>query len=103
MGTCPVGILLFLLIAIHPCAAQQAKLDVQTKSQRTATVDADCLLQADGSTTDCKIISSGEPPAFDEAALHYLSSKKYKPAMLDGEPYATRHRFHIKFVLGEGR
>lgn len=54
-------------------------------------------VSANGKVTKVKVVGSGGP-AFDREAKRVGFSLRWKPATLDGAPYATWNRWEVKFL-----
>ncbi len=63
------------------------------------TIQAKCVINLRGLLENCKILKS--LPYMDKAVLEALSSRRYKPVLLDGKPVAVEYVFDIKLVLKE--
>src|ERR1700687_1976914 len=63
------------------------------------TIQAKCVINLRGLLENCKILKS--LPYMDKAVLDALSSRRYKPVLLDGKPVAVEYVFDIKLVLKE--
>lgn len=58
---------------------------------RTALVK--CVITADGSVTDCRVLRS--VPGFDRHLIRLLEERHYEPAKLRGEPVAVEYTFKV--------
>ena len=65
-------------------------------------MEVSCVLTREGTVRDCKVERS--LPLMDRAVIKALTSRRYIPAKLLGEPVAVQYQFHIRLVLppGEG-
>jgi len=63
-------------------------------------VDATCDVDVQGATSDCVVTKVEGSMIFADAALAFVRSARYKPAVRDGIPVKEPHHvFTIKFVL----
>jgi protein TonB len=56
-----------------------------------------CVLTREGKVRDCKVEQS--LPFMDGAVVKALTSRRYVPAKLLGEPVAVQYQFHVRLVL----
>ena len=86
----------------RPSADQFAQAYPDSAMQRSVSGQAtlDCLITAEGSVTDCHVVSES-PPAleFGKAALRLSSAFKARPARDASGPFATRVRLPIRFMV----
>jgi hypothetical protein len=81
-----------LLSGPHPEFTPQA-----VSENVQGSVLLDCLITLDGDARDCHVVERLR--IMDEVTLAVMEKRKYRPARIDGEPFATRYRFRFKFVL----
>jgi protein TonB len=69
-------------------------------SGREGSVDVECTIDTDGSTSNCTLIEVKGGDAFGESAITWVKTHKYRPATHNGAPVKEEHhRFHIPFTL----
>ncbi len=64
-------------------------------------VDIEFTIEADGSVSDPKIISSNPRRMFDRNAVRAIYKWKFKPRIIDGKPVARRATQRIDFNINE--
>ena len=74
-------------------------------TQKGGTVDAHCMVEADGSLSGCVIDADGGDPALGRVTLAWLTNGAgplMQPAFRDGKPVRERHAWHITFQPNTG-
>lgn len=69
----------------------------------TATVVMDYSVNQEGRVVRLKKISSPHSGFTDEVARVFRRMPRWKPAMRNGQPYLTKHRYTVKFDLTDKR
>jgi len=65
-------------------------------------MEVSCVLTREGKVRECSVVKS--LPHMEGAVVKALTSRRYIPAKLLGEPVAVQYQFHVRLVLpaGEG-
>jgi periplasmic protein TonB len=63
-------------------------------------MEVSCVLTREGTVRDCAVEKS--VPLMEAAVVKALTSRRYIPAKLLGEPVAVQYQFHVRLVLPEG-
>jgi periplasmic protein TonB len=68
--------------------------------EHEGSVDFECAIEADGSTSDCQVLNVDGGDDFVEAARNYVQAARYRPATHNGSAVRqAHHRIHIEFRL----
>jgi periplasmic protein TonB len=68
--------------------------------EHEGSVDFDCAIEADGSTSNCQLVSVDGGDDFVDAARNYLQAARYRPATHNGVAMRqAHHRIHVEFRL----
>jgi periplasmic protein TonB len=90
-------------VSARPISAQPLVYPPRMASTgREGSVDVECTVDTDGSTSNCAVLEAHGGDAFADAAMNYVKNAKYKPRIRNGVPLREdHHRFHIAFSLHE--
>lgn len=72
-----------------PINMKMSKSEYKEYQESAVTIHAD--IDKDGHAINCKV-TPGPNPGFNDAALRYCQTAKYKPALKNGEPVIERNR-----------
>jgi periplasmic protein TonB len=68
--------------------------------EHEGSVDFDCAIEADGSTSNCQLVSVDGGDDFVDAARNYLQAARYRPATHNGVAMRqAHHKIHVEFRL----
>ena len=72
-------------------------------AQRQGRVSISCTIDADGDTSDCRVLSSQGGGSFVRSALDYVHRARYVPAVRNGQKVTeTNHVLNITFAMSGG-
>ncbi len=60
-------------------------------------VKVGCDVAADGTKSNCAVVSNTGGPQYAASALHFVQTHVYKPASHDGKPIPTYHVWNLHF------
>ncbi|WP_167760248.1 energy transducer TonB [Paraburkholderia pallida] len=88
-------------VSARPIAGKPLVYPPRMRDQEhEGSVDFDCAIEADGSTSDCHLVSVEGGDDFVESARNYLQAARYRPATHNGVSVRqAHHKIHVEFRL----
>jgi Carboxypeptidase regulatory-like domain/Gram-negative bacterial TonB protein C-terminal len=85
-----------VIVPPHYLSGPHPELTPQALSENVeGTLIVDCVINLDGEVKECRVVQHLR--YLDEVTLGAMEKRRYRPARIDGEPFATEYRFKFEF------